>query len=304
MAKRRPEAYTFHAMFRRIVLITSSVLLLAVLGLWVERNVRSVSLDNLKVVVDECRREFDRIDNEVYAASHAERDGPIGPGPFRLMQEIMADLDHARSALDAAYIRRADALAHYQATGKKNFAYPLHFDFSRYSVRWCVLHISDEAVTMTFNSADSVPLRAKWRSEKEARAMMIGQFESRLGSAFVGNSTVPYREDIVAQRRAGARAEFAEKLRQLLEDEGFFFNYNSAPTRELILQVPFWMLIWLFAAYPIITLVGGRIRERIRLKRGQCPRCAYDLTGNVSGVSPECGKKVGRQTQRPELSAD
>ena len=27
-----------------------------------------------------------------------------------------------------------------------------------------------------------------------------------------------------------------------------------------------------------------------RRKRGLCPSCGYDLTGNVSGVCPECGQ--------------
>ena len=29
-----------------------------------------------------------------------------------------------------------------------------------------------------------------------------------------------------------------------------------------------------------------------RCTRGQCPRCGYDLTGNTSGVCPECGGQV------------
>jgi hypothetical protein len=29
--------------------------------------------------------------------------------------------------------------------------------------------------------------------------------------------------------------------------------------------------------------------QRQRLAKGQCPHCGYDLTGNVSGVCPECG---------------
>jgi hypothetical protein len=32
----------------------------------------------------------------------------------------------------------------------------------------------------------------------------------------------------------------------------------------------------------------GRVWVRRQL-RGQCPACGYDLTGNVSGVCPECG---------------
>jgi hypothetical protein len=30
-------------------------------------------------------------------------------------------------------------------------------------------------------------------------------------------------------------------------------------------------------------------RQRKRLKNGHCVPCGYDLTGNVSGVCPECG---------------
>ena len=33
-------------------------------------------------------------------------------------------------------------------------------------------------------------------------------------------------------------------------------------------------------------------RRRFRTRRGVCPRCAYDLTGNVSGVCPECGNSA------------
>jgi len=36
-------------------------------------------------------------------------------------------------------------------------------------------------------------------------------------------------------------------------------------------------------------LAAGRV-SRIRFPL--CPRCAYDLTGNVSGVCPECGERI------------
>lgn len=37
---------------------------------------------------------------------------------------------------------------------------------------------------------------------------------------------------------------------------------------------------------------GLRRQRRARLK--QCLECGYDLTGNVSGVCPECGTPVYR----------
>lgn len=33
-------------------------------------------------------------------------------------------------------------------------------------------------------------------------------------------------------------------------------------------------------------------RRADRLSRGLCPRCGYNLTGNVSGVCPECGERI------------
>ncbi|HWE93601.1 MAG TPA: hypothetical protein VG269_06460 [Tepidisphaeraceae bacterium] len=35
------------------------------------------------------------------------------------------------------------------------------------------------------------------------------------------------------------------------------------------------------------------IRGVLRVDRGCCQSCGYDLTGNVSGTCPECGTKVG-----------
>jgi hypothetical protein len=33
-------------------------------------------------------------------------------------------------------------------------------------------------------------------------------------------------------------------------------------------------------------------RSRARVRRGRCRVCAYDLTGNVSGICPECGTEI------------
>lgn len=44
-----------------------------------------------------------------------------------------------------------------------------------------------------------------------------------------------------------------------------------------------------------VTALPRRImreRRRRRLAGGQCLICGYDLTGNVSGVCPECGRSV------------
>ena len=59
--------------------------------------------------------------------------------------------------------------------------------------------------------------------------------------------------------------------------------------------VPFWMLAGALVIPPGY-LVCSRMRRsrrlRFRIEHGLCLRCDYDLTGNVSGVCPECGAEV------------
>ena len=42
-----------------------------------------------------------------------------------------------------------------------------------------------------------------------------------------------------------------------------------------------------------IAWLAHHLRQRRRRRPGLCAKCSYDLTGNVSGVCPECGSKVG-----------
>ncbi len=52
---------------------------------------------------------------------------------------------------------------------------------------------------------------------------------------------------------------------------------------------PVWIL---FSVYPTIAFIRGPLRRHRRRKRGQCLTCGYNLTGNISGVCPECGTKI------------
>ena len=53
-----------------------------------------------------------------------------------------------------------------------------------------------------------------------------------------------------------------------------------------------WILMPLLCTYPCALLIRGPIRRHRRGKRGLCLKCGYNLTGNMSGVCPECGTKV------------
>ena len=53
-------------------------------------------------------------------------------------------------------------------------------------------------------------------------------------------------------------------------------------------------LAWVFASVAVPTLLVWRLGRK-HVEPGHC-RCGYDLTGNVSGKCPECGRRVKTQT--------
>lgn len=50
------------------------------------------------------------------------------------------------------------------------------------------------------------------------------------------------------------------------------------------------------AVTTIFELIDDERRDRL----GNCAACGYDLTGNVSGVCPECGRTVGEERHARE----
>jgi hypothetical protein len=50
-------------------------------------------------------------------------------------------------------------------------------------------------------------------------------------------------------------------------------------------------LVLLFGTAPTIWMLRYA-RRRLRVRPGCCASCRYDLTGNISGVCPECGKPI------------
>ena len=58
------------------------------------------------------------------------------------------------------------------------------------------------------------------------------------------------------------------------------------------LVLPLWIPLLVFSFYPVLAVVGVPLRRWRRRKRGLCVRCRYNLTGNESGVCPECGTEI------------
>ncbi|MCP4250265.1 MAG: hypothetical protein GY778_24745 [bacterium] len=59
------------------------------------------------------------------------------------------------------------------------------------------------------------------------------------------------------------------------------------------LTVELWAPAVGLAVYPVVFIICTPIRRRrFRRAHGLCIYCGYDLTGNESGVCPECGKAL------------
>jgi hypothetical protein len=90
--------------------------------------------------------------------------------------------------------------------------------------------------------------------------------------------------DIYGRRRI-LGFEWSENLSPWPSKQTVIYSF-FVPTYRLI-AVPYWALVAL-AALPLVRPVIAGLRRRSRLRRGQCPRCAYDLRGTPAGC-PECG---------------
>ena len=74
----------------------------------------------------------------------------------------------------------------------------------------------------------------------------------------------------------------------------YWWGWGAA--ERFLLRVPRWYALAYYAvcmgSYTVCAVMGHRRRFR-RLVPAHCGVCGYDLTGNVSGMCPECGEKTG-----------
>jgi hypothetical protein len=74
-------------------------------------------------------------------------------------------------------------------------------------------------------------------------------------------------------------------------DEGQHCCVEGASFRDTGLVLPLWTVVSTVGILSAACWWFGRQRPL----PGMCGRCGYDLTGNASGVCPECGTRVGRK---------
>jgi hypothetical protein len=72
---------------------------------------------------------------------------------------------------------------------------------------------------------------------------------------------------------------------------------QSSSTGSSVTLAYWWMMLPLWMPFLIVAVPTGVLwwRDRRRIPPGHCENCGYNLTGNVSGVCPECGEKTNAQ---------
>jgi len=68
--------------------------------------------------------------------------------------------------------------------------------------------------------------------------------------------------------------------------------WQASGYRRFDVGVGFFTLAFLAALYPTVRVIAEKRRSIVRRRKGLCVSCAYDLTGNVSGICPECGTRI------------
>ena len=110
-------------------------------------------------------------------------------------------------------------------------------------------------------------------------------------------SDIPPARDRIVDRESLATFDYTFALiRYQTRNDGQLVNdgfgtivlYYQVATLHLPVSMP----MLLFAAYPTIAFIRGPLRRWRRRRRGLCTKCGYDLTGNTTGVCPECGTRA------------
>ena len=72
--------------------------------------------------------------------------------------------------------------------------------------------------------------------------------------------------------------------------------FGAYQYEDKYLTVPFWFILVCPAVLPVFYVLVDRRHHRRNwpLSCNRCPSCGYNLTGNTSGVCPECGTPVPR----------
>ena len=115
------------------------------------------------------------------------------------------------------------------------------------------------------------------------------EIEREFGWQIVPVKFGPYRSTRPRVRWRSSEVSYKTKMGRYVVG-GFFRSLEVAIWIPLLLAAIPTALLWVI---PVAPAMYVWLRDRRRAPPGHCQKCGYNLTGNVSGVCPECGTSVG-----------
>jgi hypothetical protein len=122
------------------------------------------------------------------------------------------------------------------------------------------------------------------RSSIKFKTSPLGQF---VGSIQIGLAQNPWS---VGHEDIGMHGPWSWQVVWCLGIELSEESFPGPSTRRSV-WLPYWLLTALMLILPAFQL-RRRLREQRKVKQGRCSSCGYDLTGNRSGICPECGRAL------------
>lgn len=177
--------------------------------------------------------------------------------------------------------------------------------------RWLVGTIIDGSVTVSFSLTDEPPNGViaasqridiiQWARYLETSARYVSELQVETGRWYgslsdrLQHQAAPIVDPLTPAElalRADRRASLSMSMHAALASRVFFFGDSTKSRRQFIVRAPLLIGVPLLLLWPLLALVRGPVRRAVRRRRGACLQCGYNLTGNTSGVCPECGEPI------------
>ncbi|MEE8170203.1 MAG: hypothetical protein V3T70_06615 [Phycisphaerae bacterium] len=180
--------------------------------------------------------------------------------------------------------------------------------------RFMTLKVDRGALTFIASNGEVLPLRGNGRdSEGELIAFRIYQGvlsqDAQVRAFMGGHQDSPEFADQLAELRASGMAHYrsvativvggSDELASVL---GISMHITWAKPFSIRMRLPGWLLLPFLIGASALQIVHYRLK-RAKHTATACTVCNYDLTGNESGICPECGSAVLKEDSRPRISA-
>jgi hypothetical protein len=125
-----------------------------------------------------------------------------------------------------------------------------------------------------------------------AHAGRVGFAGFRYAHLYVGQPRI-HRQ--LKTAHCESELEWAQEQNKRMLDEQRVWTLNGC-TEVHTVSLRLGGLVLLFGVPPLTKFFLWSLRRQHRRKRGRCMQCAYLLTGNASGICPECGSPIAPRT--------